>query len=154
MNKLIRVGDAAPDFALEAPDGRTIRLSDYRGQKNVVLFFYPRDETPGCTVEACTFRDSHEAFARAGAEVIGISADDGASHVRFATRHRLPMLLLSDPAGLVRARYGVRGALGLFPGRVTFLIDREGIVRHVTDSQLRVRSHVHESLARLREMGG
>lgn len=153
MDKLIRVGDAAPDFALEAPDGRTIRLSDYRGKKNVVLFFYPKDDTRGCTVEACTFRDSHSAFIEAGAEVIGISADDGDSHRRFADRHGLPMLLLSDPAGEVRARYGVRTALGIFPGRVTFLIDRQGIVRHVTDSQLRFRSHVHESLAHLREMG-
>jgi peroxiredoxin Q/BCP len=153
MEKLIGVGDPAPDFALEAADGRTIRLSDYRGKKNVVLFFYPKDETRGCTVEACTFRDSHSAFIEAGAEVIGISVDDRDSHRRFADRHQLPMLLLSDPAGTVRARYGVRATLGLIPGRVTFLIDRQGIVRHVTDSQLRPRSHVHESLAHLRDMG-
>jgi peroxiredoxin Q/BCP len=153
MEKLIRVGDPAPDFALEAPDGRTVRLSDYRDKKNVVLFFYPKDDTRGCTVEACTFRDSHAAFIDAGAEVIGISADDGDSHRRFADRHHLPMLLLSDPAGEVRSRYGVRTTLGILPGRVTFLIDRQGIVRHVTDSQLRVRSHVHESLAHLRDMG-
>jgi peroxiredoxin Q/BCP len=151
MEKLIRAGEPAPDFALRAPDGRTVRLADYRGKKNVVLFFYPKDETLGCTVEACTFRDSYEAFAAAGAEVIGVSADDSESHVRFAGRHRLPMLLLSDPDGAVRARYGVRS--GIIPGRVTFLIDRDGIVRHVTDSMLRVRRHVHESLAHLKEMG-
>jgi peroxiredoxin Q/BCP len=151
MEKLIRAGETAPDFALEAPDGRTVRLSDYRGQKNVVLFFYPKDETLGCTVEACTFRDSYEAFAAAGAEVIGVSADDRDSHIRFAGRHRLPMLLLSDPGGDVRRKYGVKR--GIIPGRVTFLIDREGVVRHVTDSLLRFKRHVHESLAHLREMG-
>jgi peroxiredoxin Q/BCP len=151
MEKLIRAGETAPDFALEGPDGRTVHLSEFRGKKNVVLFFYPKDETLGCTVEACTFRDSYEEFAAAGAEVIGVSADDRQSHIRFAGRHRLPMLLLSDPEGTVRAAYGVKR--GIFPGRVTFLIDRDGVVRHVTNSQLRFRSHVRESLAHLREMG-
>jgi peroxiredoxin Q/BCP len=150
MDKLIQAGQPAPDFTLEAPDGRTVHLADYRGNKNVVLFFYPKDETLGCTVEACTFRDSYEEFASAGAEVIGISADDGESHKRFAGRHRLPMLLLSDPDGRVRAAYGVRN--GLLPGRVTFLIDKDGVVRHVTDSMLRFRKHVSESLAHLRAL--
>jgi peroxiredoxin Q/BCP len=152
MEKLIEVGQPAPDFTLTAPDGRAVRLSEYRGRKNVVLFFYPKDETLGCTVEACTFRDSYQEFSDAGAEVIGISADDAGSHQRFAQHHRLPMLLLSDGDGQVRRLYGV--SRGLFPGRVTFLIDKAGIVRHVTDSRLRFRRHVHESLARLRSLGG
>ena len=153
MTRSITVGDRAPDFELTAADGRRVKLSDYRGQKNVVLFFYPKDETAGCTIEACAFRDSYEAFAEAGAEVIGVSADSLESHNRFAGRHRLPMVLLSDPDHVVHHLYGVRKALGLFPGRVTFLIDREGVVRHVTDGRLLFREHATESLALLRQMG-
>ena len=151
-HRSIKVGDLAPEFELESASGQKVRLSDFRGKKNVVLFFYPKDETAGCTVEACTFRDAYEDFVDVGAEVIGVSADSLESHNRFAGRHRLPFLLLSDPRGLVGARYDVRKALGIFPGRVTFLIDREGIVRHVTDGRLRFKEHVTESLAILREM--
>jgi peroxiredoxin Q/BCP len=152
MHRSIKVGDQAPDFELEAADGRRVRLSDFHGQKNVVLFFYPKDETAGCTVEACTFRDAYEDFIDVGAEVIGVSADSLESHNRFAGRHKLPFILLSDPKGAVGAKYDVRKALGIFPGRVTFLIDKDGVVRHVTDGRLRFKEHVTESLAVLREM--
>jgi peroxiredoxin Q/BCP len=148
----IRPGDQAPDFELEAASGGKVRLSDFRGKKNVVLFFYPKDETAGCTVEACTFRDSYEDFLGAGAEVIGVSGDSLASHNQFADRHRLPFVLLSDPGGKVAALYDVRKALGLIPDRVTFLIDREGVVRHVTGGRLRFKQHVTESLAILKGM--
>lgn len=148
----IKVGDRAPDFELEALSGEKVRLSDFLGRKNVVLFFYPKDETAGCTLEACTFRDAYEEFVGVGAEVIGVSADSLESHKRFAYRHHLPFVLLSDPKGLVGARYDVRKALGIFPGRVTFLIDREGIVRHVTDGRLRFKDHVTESLEVLKKM--
>jgi peroxiredoxin Q/BCP len=148
----VRVGDPAPDFALDTADGRTVRLSDYRGRKNVILFFYPKDETAGCTVEACTFRDSYQDFVDAGAEVIGISDDDGRSHARFASRHGLQMLLLSDPTGQVRTQYGARRALGIFPDRVTFLIDKEGTVRHIVRARLSFKRHAHESLERLRAL--
>ena len=123
-----------------------MRLSDFRGKSEVVLFFYPKDNSPACTVEACTFRDSHEAFREAGAEVIGISSDSADSHRRFAERYRLPFLLLSDADGSVRARYGVPRTLGLFPGRVTYLIDRDGIVRHIFSSQFQPWRHVPEAL--------
>jgi peroxiredoxin Q/BCP len=153
MQSNIKVGDVAPDFTLAAANGTTVRLSDYRGKKSVVLFFYPKDETPGCTVEACTFRDSYEEFAEAGAEVIGISADSSDSHVKFAGRHNLPMLLLSDPEGEARAKYGVKPMLGIgvLAGRVTFVIDREGIVRHVKAARFEFKSHVTESLAVLKQ---
>ncbi len=151
MDTSIKVGDRAPDFTLAAANGQPVRLSDYRGKKSVVLFFYPKDETPGCTVEACTFRDSYEDFAEAGAEVIGISADSADSHVRFAGRHKLPMLLLSDPEGEARHKYGVKPMLGILPGRVTFVIDRDGIVRHVTAARFKFKSHVSESLAVLKQ---
>jgi peroxiredoxin Q/BCP len=152
MHRSINIGDRAPDFELHAASGQKVRLSDFHGRKNVVLFFYPKDNTAGCTVEACTFRDAYSDFVDADAEVIGVSSDSLESHNGFADRHRLPFLLLSDPGGTVGARYDVRKALGIFPGRVTFLIDKEGIVRHVTDGRLRFKDHVTESLAILREM--
>jgi thioredoxin-dependent peroxiredoxin len=148
----LRVGDPAPDFELPSTTGEMVRLSDYRGKSEVVLFFYPKDNTPGCTVEACTFRDSHEAFREAGAVVIGVSSDSSESHRRFAERFRLPFVLLSDADGALRARFGVPRTLGIFPGRVTYLIDRDGIVRHVFSSQLRPKRHVAEALEVLKRL--
>jgi peroxiredoxin Q/BCP len=115
-----------------------------------VIYFYPRDDTPGCTKEACSFRDHYEEFREAGAEVIGVSSDSASSHQGFARRHRLPFLLLADRGGEVRKRYGVPATLGLLPGRVSYVIDREGIVRHVFESQLQATRHVDEALAALR----
>lgn len=145
--KPISVGDVAPDFRLPALRGGEVALSDYRGQKNVVLFFYPKDDSPGCTVEACTFRDAYEEFVEAGAEVIGISSDSLDAHAAFARRHSLPMQLVADIGGKVRAQYGVKSTLGLIPGRETYIIDKQGVVRHVFRSQLRFKNHVAESLA-------
>lgn len=142
----IGVGDQAPDFTREAHTGQTVTLSDYRGQKAVVLFFYPKDGTPVCTAEACSFRDSHEAFAEAGAVVIGISADSLESHRRFAAEKQLPYLLLSDGDGSLRSLFGVPKTMVVFPGRVTYVIDREGVVRHVTNVQLSASRHIAESL--------
>jgi peroxiredoxin Q/BCP len=142
----VRVGDPAPDFTLPAATGEPIRLSQFRGRSAVVLFFYPKDHSLICTAEACSFRDSFEALQSAGAEVIGVSADTVESHRQFAARNRLPFLLLSDTAGSVRARYGVPRTLGIIPGRVTYLIDREGIVRHIVSSQFQPAWHVAEVL--------
>jgi thioredoxin-dependent peroxiredoxin len=141
------VGDKAPLFTLPKANGETFSLADTLGARTVVLFFYPKDNTPGCTVEACTFRDNYEAFAEAGAEVVGVSADSGASHDGFASKHRLPMTLLTDADGKVRALYGVKATLGLMPGRATFVIDKAGTIAHVFVSQLRVKSHVEKALA-------
>ncbi len=141
----VGVGEAAPDFALPDADGRTVRLSDFRG-RTVVLYFYPGDFTPACTLQACAFRDAYETFTDAGAQVIGISADPPERHSAFAQRHALPFTLLSDAAGEARAAYGVPRTLGLLPGRVTYIIDRDGIVRHVFSSQLRPRAHIAEAL--------
>ena len=148
----VRIGDLAPDFALPSASGEEVRLSDFRGRSEVVLFFYPKDNTPVCTAEACAFRDSHEVFKDAGAEVIGVSSDSAQSHLQFATRWKLPFLLLSDAGGAVRARYGVSRTLGLFPGRVTFLIDRAGVVRHVLSAQFQPGRHVTEMLAVLKRL--
>ena len=148
----VRTGDPAPDFALPDRDGRSVRLGDYRGKQPVVLYFYPKDDTPGCTKEACAFRDDYEAFQEVGAEVIGVSSDAAESHGKFASKYRLPFVLLSDRDGDVRRRYGVPATLGLLPGRVTFVIDRQGTVRHVFNSQLRATQHVKEAMAALREL--
>ena len=144
---MIRAGDRAPDFTLPAADGKSVSLADFRGKKVVVLFFYPKDETPGCTREACEFRDSFDRFGDVGAEVIGVSDDDAESHKKFATKHKLPMTLLSDVGGRVRETFGVKALLGVLPDRVTFVIDREGIVRHVFASRFRFGKHVDEALS-------
>jgi peroxiredoxin Q/BCP len=146
-------GDRAPEFSLPDANGRSVRLADFRGKRAVVLYFYPKDDTPGCTKEACGFRDSYEEFTAAGAEVIGVSSDSGASHQGFARKHKLPFTLLSDRDGTVRKQYGVPATLGLLPGRVTFVIDRAGVVRHVFNSQLAATRHVAEALAALRASG-
>jgi peroxiredoxin Q/BCP len=145
-------GDAAPDFALEDQHGRTVRLSDFRGRKNVVVYFYPKDDTPGCTKESCAFRDQYTAFLDAGAEVIGISSDSARSHEAFAAKHRLPFRLLADVGGAVRAAFGVPRTAGLLPGRVSYVIDREGVIRHAFNSQLAATRHVDEALEVLLEL--
>lgn len=145
----VRVGDAAPDFTLPSRSGDPVRLADFRGRRAVVLFFYPKDGSLGCTAEACAFRDSYEVFTDAGAEVIGVSTDSVGSHERFAAHHRLPFILLSDRDGAVSRQYGVRRLFGLVGGRVTFVIDRAGIVRHVFSSQLEATRHVREALEAL-----
>src|SRR5215467_10254312 len=120
----IHTGDRAPDFALPDRSGRTVRLSDFRGKQAVVLYFYPKDDTPGCTKEACAFRDQYQDFQDAGAEVIGVSSDSETSHEKFASKYKLPFVLLADKGGKIRKQYGVPATLGLLPGRVTFVIDK------------------------------
>src|ERR1700687_1310036 len=103
----VQVGDRAPQFSLPTQTGTTTSLEDLLGKGAIVLYFYPKDDTPGCTAEACSFRDSYEVFKQAGAEVIGVSSDSEASHQQFASKHRLPFVLLSDKEGEVRKLYGV-----------------------------------------------
>lgn len=147
----VGVGDLAPDFTLKDQKGAEVRLKDLLAEKAVVLYFYPQDETPGCTTEACTFRDSYEAFKEAGAEVVGVSSDSSASHERFAAHHRLPFILLSDEGGKLRKLYDVpRSIFGFVDGRVTYVIDRQGIVRHVFNSLVNSKKHVAEALAALK----
>jgi peroxiredoxin Q/BCP len=146
----INVGDPAPDFTREAHTGQTVTLSDYRGRSAVILFFYPKDGTPVCTKEACSFRDNYGAFAGAGAAVIGVSSDSLESHRAFAAQRQLPYLLLSDADGSLRTLFGVPKTMGIFPGRVTYVIDQEGIVRHVTNVQLSAHRHIEEALEAVR----
>ena len=146
------VGERAPEFTLPGPGGRAVSLAELLRGGTVVLYFYPKDQTPGCTMEACAFRDDIDAFSAAGAQVVGISRDDEASHARFAAKHKLQFLLLSDTTGETHTRYGVTKKLGFIPDRMTFVIDRGGIVRHVFSSMLRMRAHVDESLAIVRQL--
>lgn len=142
----IGVGQTAPDFTKTTQRGDSISLSQFRGDKAVVLYFYPKDETPGCTAEACSFRDNFQDFVEAGAVVIGVSQDSEESHRGFAEHHRLPFLLVSDRDRAMQRAYGVPKTMGLLPGRVTFVIDREGTVQHVFNSQLNAKKHVREAL--------
>ncbi|WP_017662464.1 peroxiredoxin [Baaleninema simplex] len=142
----VKVGDMAPDFTLPSQSGESVSLSDFRGKKAVVLYFYPKDDTPGCTAESCAFRDRYETFTNAGAEVIGISGDSVSSHRQFASKHSLPFTLLSDSGDRVRKLYGVPATLWVLPGRVTYVIDKDGVVRHIFNSQLDFQGHVNESM--------
>lgn len=152
MADRVKVGDEAPDFVLESQSGEKIRLADFRGRKNVVLFFYPKDGSPGCKAEACMFRDSYASFKELGAEVIGISSQSVESHGIFALNLGLPYTLVSDKGGMVRKAYGVQATFGLIPGRATYVIDKQGIVRHIFSSQTDVERHVDESLKILRSL--
>jgi peroxiredoxin Q/BCP len=152
MARGIQVGDKAPDFTLPSQTGDPVRLSDRLGEHSVVLYFYPKDETRGCTAEACAFRDSYEVFAEAGAEVIGVSSDSVDKHAGFAGHHNLPFTLLSDQGGAVRKSYGVPATLGLLPGRVTYVIDRGGSVRHVFNSQINIGRHIDDALAVVKQL--
>ena len=145
----MKTGDKAPTFSKTAHTGENVSLDDLRGRW-VVLYFYPADDTPGCTAEACSFRDSYEDFTDAGAVVIGVSKDSLEKHERFAAKHDLPFQLISDDDGALRSAYAVKKSLGILPGRVTYVIDPEGIVQKVFSSQLKATQHKGEALATIR----
>lgn len=148
----LQVGDRAPDFTANSQAGQPVALSEFLGSKTVVLFFYPKDGTAVCTKEACSFRDAYEDFVQAGAVVIGVSSDSAESHQAFSSSHRLPFVLLADTDGSVRKAFGVLKTVGIMPGRVTYVIDKEGIVRHVFSSQFAADRHVAEALAVVRQL--
>lgn len=148
----VKIGDKAPDFSLPNQDEVMVSLSDYYEKKDVVLFFYPKDFSPGCTTQACTFRDRYEDFTDLGAEVIGVSSDSVQSHKKFLETYMLPFTLLSDSDGDVRKLYGSTKVFGIVPGRYTFIIDRKGIIRHIFTSETNMKKHVDEALRVLREI--
>jgi thioredoxin-dependent peroxiredoxin len=148
----VAAGSPAPNFTLPSQSGKVVSLSDFLGKKPVVLFFYPKDDTPGCTKEACAFRERYEDFREINAEVIGISSDSMESHRSFAAKHELPFTLLSDEGAKVRKLYGASSTFGLIPGRVTYVLDEEGVIRHIFSSQLGVEEHVEEALEALHSM--
>jgi peroxiredoxin Q/BCP len=147
----VQVGDLTPDFTLLNQLSGPVSLGDFIGKKNIVLYFYPKNNTSLCTEEACAFRDSYESFQEAGAEVIGVSSDTVESHRKFADEYQLPFILLSDVDGAIRKQYGVPTAFGL-PGRVTYIIDRQGTVRRIFFSQFTSKRHVDEALETLQKI--
>lgn len=146
---MLDIGEEAPDFELNDQDGAIVRLSDARGERNTVIFFYPKDNTLVCTLEMCAFRDAHMELLAHEAEVIGISGDPVGSHKEVARRWQLPYRLLTDTDGSVRKLYRVGRTLGLFPGRVTYVIDKQGRVRGAIKDPLRAKQHVQEALKML-----
>ena len=148
----VKVGDKAPDFTLPSQMGDNVTLSEFLGKKNIVLYFYPKDETIGCTKEACTFRDSYEDLTKLGAEVLGVSGQSVESHKSFASHYGLPFILLSDEGNKLRELYGVPSSLGILPGRVTYIIDKKGVVRHIFNSQTQTQRHVEEAKKTLMEL--
>jgi peroxiredoxin Q/BCP len=144
-----KIGDSLPDFALPDQNGAIVTRDALLARGALVLFFYPKDDTPGCTREVCAFRDAFEAFSDAGVNVAGVSSDDVAAHERFAQRHRLPFILLSDKGGALRKQLGVPKTLGFVPGRVTYVVDRTGTIRHIFSSQFEPERHIAEALSLL-----
>lgn len=142
----LKIGDKAPDFDLKDQNGETFNLNNALGEQHLVLFFYPKAHTPGCTKEACAFRDSYEVFKDAGADVIGISAGSQEAHHSFGEKYRLPFTLLNDKGNVVRKLFGVKKTLGILPGRVTYVINKEGIVIHIFDAQFNFSGHIDEAL--------
>jgi peroxiredoxin Q/BCP len=147
MNNAIQIGDKCPNFSLPNQTGEEITISDYLGKQKLVLFFYPKDDTPGCTKEACEFRDRYSEFLELGCVVFGISSDSESSHIGFIQKHSLPYSLLADKDKTVRKLFGVPGNLfGLIPGRVTYIIDENGIVIGIFNSQLDPIGHIDAAI--------
>lgn len=148
----VLVGDKAPDFILPSQMGDNVMLSEYFGKKNIVLYFYPKDESLGCTRQACSFRDNYEVLTNLGAEVLGVSGQSIESHKSFAGHYGLPFILLSDADNKVRKLYGVHSTMGILPGRVTYIIDKKGVVRHIFSSQTQTEKHVQEAIQVLKQI--
>lgn len=146
MSNKLEIGSRAPDFTALNQQGEAVHLADRIGQKIIVLYFYPKDFTVGCTMEACSFRDHYEVFTDAGADVIGVSADSPESHQAFAEKNHLPFTLLSDSDGKIAELYNIGKVLGMFPQRITFVIDQQGIIRHNFSSQINMDKHIDEAL--------
>lgn len=152
MNK-VTVGSVIPDFSLEDQNGKLFDLHSVLGKKNLVLFFYPKDDSPGCTKEACYFRDQYEVFNETDAMIIGISGQSIESHKKFSEKYHLSYTLLSDRGNKIRTLFGVpTNFFGMLPGRVTYVVDKSGKVVLIFESQLDVKKHVDEALSILKKL--
>lgn len=149
----VSVGSSVPSFELKDQFGDLFKLDQVLGKKNLVIYFYPKDDTPGCTAQACSFRDQFEVFEEADAMIIGISAQSVESHLDFAKKYKLNFTLLSDEGNEVRQLFGVpRSLFGVIPGRVTYIVNKEGQVVFIFNSQKKSKKHVTEALRILKEM--
>ncbi len=148
----LQIGDKIPNFTAKDTNDNDFDSTTIVGQKPVVIYFYPKDNTPGCTAQACSFRDQYEDFTDLGADVIGISGDTVASHEKFAKRYKLPFLLLSDNSGKLRKLFGVKtNLLGLIPGRVTYVADKTGTIKLIFDSMMATK-HIPKALEFLKKL--
>ncbi len=149
MNKEkgIEVGDKVPIFSLLDQNGEKFSVEQFIGANAMVIYFYPKDDTPGCTKEACSFREFYKEFKNLDVKIIGISADDVDSHKKFAEKYKLPFTLLADTQNEARKLFGVKNNIfGLVPGRVTYVIDKNGTVIHIYDNMLKAENHIEEAL--------
>ena len=150
MSKNIEIGSVAPVFQLNDQMGREVKLDEFKGRSSIVLYFYPKNYTPVCTLEAIAFRDAYLEFRELGAEVIGVSSDDESSHSKFCSSYNLPFILLADLDQKVRKMYLPGGIIGKFANRVTFVIDKNGFILGKYSSSLRSQAHVDYALKVLR----
>lgn len=151
---MLAVGTTAPDFTATLDDGATFHLADYRGQKNVILYFYPRDFTRGCTKEACSLRDNYAAVQERGAIIVGVSSDGVDAHLSFRDHYRLPFPLIADPERKVIDLYDARGIVKWLTARVTYVIDKEGMIRAAFHHELLIGRHTTKILEALSEIEG
>ncbi len=147
---MLSIGSPAPDFTASLDDGSQFHLADYKGKKNVVLYFYPADFTPGCTREACAFRDNYDQISAYDAIIVGVSGDDEAKHTGFRERHNLQFPLIADPDHAVAAKYDAKGMISFFKPRVTYVIDKEGVIRAAMRHDIQVTRHIDEVIDALK----
>jgi peroxiredoxin Q/BCP len=148
----LKIGDKIPNFTAKDANGTDFDSQSIVGQKPLVIYFYPKDNTPGCTTQACSFRDQYEDFKDLGAEVIGISSDTVASHLKFSKQFKLPFILLSDFDKKIRKAFGVpTGMFGLLPGRVTYVTDKNGVIKMIFDSMLAAK-HIPKALQAIKKL--
>ena len=151
-NKL-EIGDEIPNFVLKDQDNTDFNIDKFRGKQILVIYFYPKDDTPGCTTEACSFRDEYEVFTDLNVKVIGVSSDNVVSHKKFAEKYNLPFTLLADTKKEVQKLFGVpKSFLGLIPGRVTYIVSKEGTIVHIFNSMTDAKKHITESLFIIKNM--
>jgi peroxiredoxin Q/BCP len=147
----LRIGDKLPSFSAKDTNGNIFNSQDYIGKQPLVIYFYPKDDTPGCTAQACSFRDNYQEFKDLGAEVIGISSDTVTSHLKFKSKFNLPFILLSDNDKKLRKLFGVQNSLFIIPGRETFVIDKQGVVIMVFNS-MSSEIHITKALKVLKKL--
>lgn len=146
----LKIGDVLPNFTAKDATGNVFDSANYTGKQPVVIYFYPKDNTPGCTVQACSFRDNYQDFKDLGAEVIGISSDSVQSHIKFKSKFNLPFILLSDNDKKIRKLFGVENSLLFLPGRETFVADKNGIIKMIFNS-MSSKIHITKALQVLKK---
>lgn len=151
---MLKPGASAPNFTATLHDGTPFELSDYRGNKNVVLYFYPKDFTPGCTSQACSFRDNYAAISAFDALIFGVSGDSETTHASFKDRHDLPFPLIADPGREVHGLYEATGLIPWMTPRLTYVVDKSGLIRAAIRHDFQVQRHVPEVLEALKDLGG